>query len=227
MQNEPKCFLTRAQALEIARKTGRVSIYHNTYEQVFFYTDDYCWRAGNEIYGPLADDAKANKAWVPCSLQFPMQVVEREGVEDGCVDSMEKLELVFYSKDVYVDSWEHLKEHQRQFVVNKRVAHEKKALDFFKSKRGPFIVLSAHREINASNYFGRFYARLRRTREDGKSLWRIDTGILKFFDDGSIWYDSQNRSSNIGHLDDRRKTKRILNVVRKITQKQNLRVAQF
>jgi hypothetical protein len=55
------------------------------YGQESFFTTDHCQGVESGKRGkPLGDD------WVPCTSYLPMTVVERPGIEDGVVDTLEK-----------------------------------------------------------------------------------------------------------------------------------------
>ncbi len=53
-------------------------------ELVYFFSTDHCQNHG---LGPN---------FVPVTYNWPCRVVERPGVEDGIVDTLDKLKLVFY-----------------------------------------------------------------------------------------------------------------------------------
>lgn len=61
-----------------------ISISNEDTKEVFFSTD-HCQKHDK------------GSSFVPCTYSLPMNVVPREGIEDGIVDTREKLIRVFYS----------------------------------------------------------------------------------------------------------------------------------
>ena len=58
----------------------------------FFFTTDHC-------QGVAAGQRTLSSDWVPCTFSYPSLVAPRAGLEDGVIDSVEKLVFVYHSKD--------------------------------------------------------------------------------------------------------------------------------
>lgn len=63
----------------------RIIIHSSLVKRQYFFSDNHCQEHG------------LGKDWVPVTHTLPFFSVPREGLEDGLVDTVEKLILVFYS----------------------------------------------------------------------------------------------------------------------------------
>ena len=89
--------LTTEQALVRARHTKTIVSVSSRKDGVFFFTDDHCFG-----YPHLSND------FVPRTSSFPMQVVPREGLEDGWVTTIEQFIAVFHDDEKQIKTIEEL-----------------------------------------------------------------------------------------------------------------------
>lgn len=82
-----KGVLTTEEAKLYLRDHRGLICISNVYTNQFFFSDDHCFG----VY-VLPDE------WVPCTSKIPQLAKEREGLEDGIIDTVEKYNFV-YNKD--------------------------------------------------------------------------------------------------------------------------------
>ena len=112
---EVKIVLTREEAKDRLRSTLSTFTFTVGDKDYFFYTDSYC--AGNGItWGP---NKICSISTVPSSTVIPHYVVERKGLEDGIVDSLEKYEFVYHKGDICIESLDEYLEILNQHLIKK------------------------------------------------------------------------------------------------------------
>lgn len=92
----PSKVYTSEQALENARGLSKTLVcISSKQKEIFFFTDDH-----TSGYGVLSKD------WPASTTFFPLRVAEREGIENGICDTVEKYISVFQQGIVDFLNWE-------------------------------------------------------------------------------------------------------------------------
>jgi hypothetical protein len=89
--------ITKDHAVERAKVTKTIVSFSSIKRRVFFFSDNHCFG-----YNHLPND------FVPCTSAFPIQVVPRDGLEDGWIRTIEQYVNVFHKHDKQINTIEEL-----------------------------------------------------------------------------------------------------------------------